>query len=369
MSSQDNTPASNQNKLDKVLEIQNAITKKAASGVYIYRGEPEHYAKVASGLYRLYERIGGRSHDFETIQRETLAEARKFTGETDDFEILAYIQHFGGKTNFIDFTTDYNVALFFACDGAYNKDGRIIFLPKDCEDANVCIREPWSPPNRVTAQKSVFVQPEKGYLDPCDSISIPNDLKQPMLDLLKASHGITRVTIRRDLHEFIRQQNLMELPAPLDSYQIELCKRMDELHAIFHLHAKPSDMFSGLISAIENQDNPDRIAQAAHSLREILYPFWSSSSKVKLLPCKTRAFENFGSIISDGDLEIIEKELDRIFDNLSHLAHHGIVPANHSYSLDIEERRIRFERVMERALTRQAEVYNEIDMVLISSPE
>ena len=369
MNSQNDSLSRNKGELEKVLEIHKEITKKSFSGDYIYRGEPEHYSKVTSGLYRLYKKIGRGDLDFEAIQRETLAKAKNFSGETDDFEILAYIQHFGGKTNLIDFTTDFNVALYFACDEAFDKDGRMIFLPRESEDTNIRIREPWRPQNRVTAQKSVFIIHKKGYLEDFDSISIPKDLKQPILKYLDSSHGVTSVTVRKDLHEFIRQQNLMELPAPLDSSQIELCKRMDELHAIFHLHAKPSDMFSGLISAIENQDNPDRIAQAAHSLREILYPFWSSSSKIKLLPCKTRAFENFGSIISDGDLEIIEKELDRIFDNLSRLAHHGIVPANHTDSMDIEELRIRFERVMERALTRQAEVYNEIDMVLSSSPE
>ena len=46
--------------------------------------------------------------------------------ETVDFEILTEIQHYGGKTNLIDFTTDYLIALFFACDGHHDKEGRII---------------------------------------------------------------------------------------------------------------------------------------------------------------------------------------------------------------------------------------------------
>ena len=61
-------------------------------------------------------------------------------------------------------------------------------------------------------------------------------------------------------------------PVRLTPEQEDLCKRMDELHALDQLQAKPSDMFRGALSVIEDKNNPDRIAQAAHSLREILYP-------------------------------------------------------------------------------------------------
>ncbi len=40
--------------------------------------------------------------------------------------MLVEMQHFGGKTNLIDFTTDYRVALFFACDGAHGECGRVV---------------------------------------------------------------------------------------------------------------------------------------------------------------------------------------------------------------------------------------------------
>ena len=42
----------------------------------------------------------------------------KNMNESVDFEILTELQHYGGKTNLIDFTTDYLIALFFACDGS-----------------------------------------------------------------------------------------------------------------------------------------------------------------------------------------------------------------------------------------------------------
>ena len=38
-------------------------------------------------------------------------EAKRYIYEKDDFEILTQLQHYGGKTNLIDFTTDYLIAL------------------------------------------------------------------------------------------------------------------------------------------------------------------------------------------------------------------------------------------------------------------
>ena len=40
------------------------------------------------------------------------------TGErVSDLSILTQLQHYESQTNLIDFTTDFNIALFFACDG------------------------------------------------------------------------------------------------------------------------------------------------------------------------------------------------------------------------------------------------------------
>ena len=54
----------------------------------------------------------------------------KDINEAIDFETLTELQHFGGYTNLIDFTTDSHIALFFACDGSRGKPGRIILLEK-----------------------------------------------------------------------------------------------------------------------------------------------------------------------------------------------------------------------------------------------
>ena len=121
---------STQNELSKILAKIREITEKSSDSDYIYRGEPKHYKKVSSTLYRQYEDdIEAEDFDIEVAQNEMLTEAKDYIHETDEgFEILTQLQHFGGKTNLIDFTTDYLIALFFACESLFDKPGRVILL-------------------------------------------------------------------------------------------------------------------------------------------------------------------------------------------------------------------------------------------------
>ena len=130
------------------------------------------------------------------------------TQEAIDFEILTEIQHYGGKTNLIDFTTDYFIALFFACDGRYDEDGRVI-LQKTDEIRNM-IAHPRNPRHRVIVQKSVFIRPPRGFieLDENDIVTIPANLKQKLLQHLRDYHGIFTEVIYNDIHGFIRNQNI-----------------------------------------------------------------------------------------------------------------------------------------------------------------
>ena len=193
--------------LDKVLEIINKLAKISADGNYIYRGERKRYGngKISSSLYRQYQGLKGL--DIEVVQKRMVKDAEKYTTLTDEHEILSQIQHFGGDTNLIDFTTDYLIALFFACDGAMEEDGRLILL-QNSGDASKRIWRPHTPENRVIAQKSVFVQPKKGYLeqDEFQIINIPHSLKKSILEHLRKSHGISRETIYNDLHGYIKNQ-------------------------------------------------------------------------------------------------------------------------------------------------------------------
>ena len=128
-----------QNDLSRVLAKITEIAEKSATGDYIYRGESKYHKKVSSNLYREYETdIEAENFDIATVQEEILREAREYTThEMTDSEILTELQHHGGKTNLIDFTTDYLVALFFACNGNPDKPGRVILLQNQSGDYKV----------------------------------------------------------------------------------------------------------------------------------------------------------------------------------------------------------------------------------------
>ena len=212
----------NQNEPSTVDGILRKIEEKANTGEYLYRGEPEHYqedpyyGKVSSKLYRDFlERenfdVEAEHFDIEVVQEAMLSAARRFFRKTVlDFEILAEIQHYGGKTNLIDFTTVYLIALFMVCDReeSLGKDGRIILQEK--EPVDPYIAEPYEPINRVIAQKSVFIRHPDGFILPNedDVINIPADLKKLIREHLERHHGVSAETVYNDLHGFIKNQDI-----------------------------------------------------------------------------------------------------------------------------------------------------------------
>ena len=202
-----------QTDLNRILEIISEIGKKSENGDYIYRGEPECYPKVSSALYRKLEesKIEHPERIVEQVQEAELAEAKNYIYETDQFELLTQLQHFGGKTNLIDFTTDYYIALFFACNGYPDENGRIILQDKNGAIKD-WIKEPQNsdPGSRPDVQKSIFVRPPEGFIEPHedDIVKIPKDLKGPLLEYLEKEFDISTKRIYHDIHGFIRSQDL-----------------------------------------------------------------------------------------------------------------------------------------------------------------
>ena len=206
--------------LDAVLTLINELARKSTGSGHVYRGEPAIFEDISSSLYRRYkdQGIGDAGSAIEAIENEVIAQARRHEPQLDEmreFEVLAQIQHNGGKTNLIDFTTDYLVALFFACDGEPNESGRVILLSESGE--GYYVDRPASPVHRVVAQKSVFVHPEKGYVEPDDTMLVPNHLKQAILEYLHRHHGISTETIYNDLYGFIQHQDVHQ-PAYYELY-------------------------------------------------------------------------------------------------------------------------------------------------------
>lgn len=160
-------------------------------------------------------------------------------------------------------------------------------------------------------------------------------------------------------------------PAQLSNKQKELCRRLDDLHDCYDLKAKPSDMLRGavFVSQKKLRSNQDWIAQAANSLREILYPFYSR--KVKgVTTNKKKILEKYGSVRASD--ELIEK-MGKMWGVLNGLTHHGSVENNNVdfttfIDSDFEKLLGEFEKVLIDVLSRQLDIHKEIDDILATVP-
>ena len=231
------------------LEIINDIIKQidGLDQKFIFRGENKHYDDISSTLYRFHEDIfkkdilkndQSQSQIMSEIQDTIIDDVRsRFKIGTQDEDILSELQHYGGKTNFIDFSHDVYIALFFACHGdgdekkedeeeKAEKAGRLILYPynhqnnyqnivknnmvKNIRDRDFCF-DPKITNNRIIFQKSVFVHAHRGILKIGEKqiqiIPIKKEDKIKILDYLKKHHNIHENTIYNDLPGFIANEN------------------------------------------------------------------------------------------------------------------------------------------------------------------
>jgi len=158
----------------------------------------------------------------------------------------------------------------------------------------------------------------------------------------------------------------------LSDKQKELCRRLDQFYktALNKEGIAPSESFRGALYAMgpmHRRQNPDWMAQAAHSLRDILYPFYKSGAIVK----REDAFIQYGSA---GNVDQLDKSIGQYFGFLSDVAHHNLNGAatnpiiNGSKKnpvLITEEIFVNvaagFEGVLFEALRRQIDAHKEID--------
>ena len=197
---------------DEVKEIIDKIKKKSAGATFIYRGEAECYCKVSSSLYRVCAQLEaedffGDTKDIQgvmkVLERKILKMAKSYLCDKTKDEILSHLQHYGGATNLIDFTRSCAVALFFACNKAPGKNGRVILLEESvAEGKGYRIVDPSKAISRAGAQESVFVESDTGILeiekDKDMVVCIPKDLKLPILDYLSSDSCINTQSIYDD---------------------------------------------------------------------------------------------------------------------------------------------------------------------------
>ena len=329
--------------LNAVLAKVGELARRSAGGSYIYRGEPKAYPAVSSSLYRRYEDIEADAFDIEVVQREILGQARgytRYTGETDELEILSQIQHNGGDTNLIDFTTDFLIALFFACDGDPGEPGRVILLSENGADYQVM--EPREPAHRVIAQKSVFVRPSKGFVEPNDIVDISSNLKQSVLDYLREAHGIFTETIYNDLHGFIRHQGIHQ-SAYVEFYKgVTASRRENYLQAVEHYN-RAIELNPQLIPAYNNR------GIACYRTGDYESAIRNYDRALELNPEDPITYYNLG-VIHDyrGDYESAIRNYDRALElNPEYPAPYCNLGVIHSYRGDYESAIQNYNRALE----------------------
>lgn len=145
------------------------------------------------------------------------------------------------------------------------------------------------------------------------------------------------------------------LPVKLRPEEEDLCKRLDGFYKFYKLNKKPSDYYRGAIFAAKKEikSNPDWLAQATHSFREILYPFFSHHNK-KIKERKIKAFEKFGTV---GAKLVMEREIGAFWGKLNRISHHEI-------EIDFEFLRQEFVKILNKALAYQLDVHGLIDGIL-----
>ena len=213
-------PSDSQHVPDEVWLKIREIADKSVLGDYIYRGEAECHPKVCSGLYRPYLTSKIEAPDIMGSQNVILEQVKTYLPEISDLgddEILTQLQHYGCRTNLIDFTSDYLIALFFACEALDSEDGRVILLRKPSSDATYRIIKMLRTVNRVESQKSILVESTTGFVKPDCIVKIPKGLKRPMRDFLERCHDISAKRIYNDIHGFVKWPEI--LPHALELYQ------------------------------------------------------------------------------------------------------------------------------------------------------
>lgn len=201
----------------------------------LFRGEAEHFPNVTSTLYRRFRSVLSKTITPPLLQEQLarfawkhfgreLDEYKRNTGEIvswsggfdpvkfseDAIRVWSMMQHLGAATNLIDFSTDPNVALFFACSASLENDGRVLILVEN--HGYDLISAKW-PSKRIKAQKSQFVWSPEGYVanEKIRVVNVPHELKVPVLKWLKRqSPPVSHSTMYDDMPGYVRNSVMYE---------------------------------------------------------------------------------------------------------------------------------------------------------------
>ena len=248
----------------KTIQQFEKIKKTLENKSYLFRGEPQEFKKISSGLYRyatlpttqyitpinvnipitLEARISSDNlkeikSEIQQTEKEIKEKIEKYVERRNLTErtsfSMEYIQHYGGRTNYIDFTHNFEIAAYFACSGDDNidADGRIVVI-KNTENYN-CInlyKNPrFSKNKRIQKQEGLLIESEEGCVktDDCEMILIiSRDIKKEILERLDANN-VNEKSIYPDEGDIETNRYIEQLKAELYNLPRHL-EKAGELH-------------------------------------------------------------------------------------------------------------------------------------------
>lgn len=280
------------------IEQYEEIRKTLGNQNCLFRGEPQEFDKISSGLYRythlptnsyisafganatirvIMTRASDNLKDLDSeiqqaqkgirenivnyIQTNKLSEMTSFSSE--------YIQHYGGITNYIDFTTNFEIATYFACSKEHNEDGRIIVInSKDHEVINLYNDPRFIQNKRIQKQESILVEQEYGHieLDDCETILIiSKHIKKAILASLDEKN-INEKTIYPDEGDIETNQYIQQLKLELFNLPKHLT-RAKKLHTmgLNKININKGRAIRLLKKSIEEYDNAIEINPDYHT--------------------------------------------------------------------------------------------------------
>ena len=199
----------------EVAAILRAVTKANESQQLVFRGETELYPSVRSTMARYWNTNSAAALDI--MVKSSLQAARRYLPKEqhDDLSVSAVIQHMGGKTNLVDFSSEAWVALFFACLDARKRPilentGRVYALDmeknhRQMEFHLLTNRQSPVQQERWKNQHSVAVIPPNGVISPgslTEVARIPSSRKEEVNQFLDNIQISTR-TLFNDIEGYI----------------------------------------------------------------------------------------------------------------------------------------------------------------------
>jgi len=234
-------------KIKSMADFDTMVEKINANkhGELIFRGQSDSSWNIVSSAYRYLQQIYPSINMTETILgyfksnvRKDIEELRSLNEEykhlkTDD-EVMCVLQHLGGKSTFVDFSTDPHIALYFACEQFHDyKDGIVFVMFHDNESIynkaeeivggykSVKLDDGNLAQKRISMQKSCFLDSSSCPIvindeSKIERIIVDKNSKKRILEELKYEN-IYRNTVYPDILAYINDQKLTKDTVSLKS--------------------------------------------------------------------------------------------------------------------------------------------------------